>query len=132
MSLPDVEERVQLYEKQNAIFTDMVKKYSAAYGNCLVTDLRDVNPIYTGNRFLPYSLYPEQNISLWVVDGRDKQNCPIAVGHSILNRTSRTKVGSLLLKYGGGGHDKVGTCQIAYADADRVIKELVAQINADG
>jgi nanoRNase/pAp phosphatase (c-di-AMP/oligoRNAs hydrolase) len=34
-------------------------------------------------------------------------------------------VGSLLLKYGGGGHRAVGTCQVPYEDADRVIGEIV-------
>jgi nanoRNase/pAp phosphatase (c-di-AMP/oligoRNAs hydrolase) len=81
---------------------------------------------------LIYSLHPEQNISIWVVDGRNKQNCPIAVGHSILNRTSGTDVGALMLKYGGGGHRQVGTCQVPYGDADRVIGELTEKMKQDG
>ncbi|NLW79122.1 MAG: exopolyphosphatase [Ruminococcaceae bacterium] len=129
---PDVAERVNMYFEQEAQFRTMLQAHTTTRGNAIITDLRDVAPIYTGNRFLVYSLYPEQNISLWVVDGRDKQNCPIAVGHSVLNRTSKTDVGSLMLKYGGGGHPQVGTCQVDYADADRVIDELVAKINADG
>ena len=58
-----------------------------------------------------YSLYPEQNISVWIVNGRGGLGCSCAVGHSILNRTSNVNVGSLMLKYGGGGHRVVGTCQ---------------------
>jgi len=132
LALPDIVERIELYKEQSELFIDMVEKRTKIYGNCIVSDLRDVETIYAGNRFLVYAIYPEQNISLWVVDGRAKLNCPIAVGHSIINRTSKTKVGSLLLKYGGGGHNMVGTCQVDYADADRVIKELIAQINTDG
>ena len=123
---PDVEERVKLYYEQTALFKDMVAAYTKTYGNVIVTDLRGVETIYTGNRFLVYSLYPDQNISAWVVDGRGKQNCPIAVGHSILNRSSKTDVGALMLKYGGGGHFQVGTCQVDYDDADKVIGELIA------
>ena len=129
---PDVKERVELYFEQDAKFKAMVEERTTVYGNAIVTDLRDVDPIYTGNRFLVYSLYPEQNISLWVVDGREKKNCPIAVGHSILNRTSKTDVGSLMLKYGGGGHRQVGTCQVPYGEADKVLEEMVEKINADG
>lgn len=129
---PDVHERVELYFDQDAKFKDMVSKYTTVHGNAIVTDLRNVETIYTGNRFLIYSLYPEQNISLWLVDGRGKQNCPIAVGHSILNRTSKTDVGSLMLTYGGGGHPQVGTCQVPYEDADRVLEEMITTINADG
>lgn len=129
---PDVKERVDVYFEQDEQFRKMVADHTFVRGNAIVTDLRDVSPIYTGNRFLIYSLHPEQNISLWMVDGRGKQNCPIAVGHSVLNRTSKTDVGSLMLKYGGGGHPQVGTCQVPYEDADRVLEELLEKINADG
>ena len=123
---PDVEERAKLYYEQTALFKEMVTAHTKTYGNVIITDLRGVETIYTGNRFLVYSLYPDQNISAWVVDGRGKQNCPIAVGHSVLNRTSKTDVGALMLKYGGGGHFQVGTCQVDYDAADKVIEELIA------
>ena len=129
---PDVAERVKLYFEQDALFKDMVCAHTTLHGNAIVTDLRGVETIYTGNRFLLYSLYPEQNISLWLVDGRGKQNCPIAVGHSVINRTSNTDVGALMLKYGGGGHHQVGTCQVDYDQADRVLEEMLEKINADG
>jgi nanoRNase/pAp phosphatase (c-di-AMP/oligoRNAs hydrolase) len=128
----DVNERVELYLEQDKLFREMVGRHTKTDGNVIVTDLRDVDTIYTGNRFLIYSLYPEQNISLWIVDGRAKLNCAIAVGHSILNRSSNTDVGSLLLGYGGGGHRQVGTCQVPYDDADKVIAELVEQMKKDG
>ena len=132
LDLPDIKERIELYKEQTKLFKAMIEENTKTDGNVIITDLRGAETIYTGNRFLIYSLFPEQNISMWIVDGRGKTNCPIAVGHSILNRTSKTKVGSLLLKYGGGGHDAVGTCQIAYEDADRVINELLAQMKKDG
>jgi nanoRNase/pAp phosphatase (c-di-AMP/oligoRNAs hydrolase) len=37
-----------------------------------------------------------------------------------------------MLEYGGGGHDAAGTCQVPSGDADRVLAELVARLNADG
>ena len=129
---PDVKERVALYFEQDALFRQMITAHTTVNGNAIITDLRNVETIYTGNRFVIYSLFPEQNISLWVVDGRNKQNCPIAVGHSIINRTSNTDVGALLLQYGGGGHRQVGTCQVPYDDADKVIEELVEKIKIDG
>jgi len=129
---PDVKERAALYFEQDALFREMVAKYTKIDGNVIITDLRGVETIYTGNRFIVYSLYPDQNISMWVVDGRGKQNCPVAVGHSIINRTSKTDVGKLMLKHGGGGHRQVGTCQVLYDDADRVIGELADAMKADG
>ena len=128
LALPDVQERVKLYFEQDALFKEMVKKHTWIDGNVIVTDLRGVETIYTGNRFLVYSLYPEQNVSCWVVDGRGKVNCPIAIGYSILNRTCNADVGALCLKYGGGGHKQVGTCQVPYEDYETVIKEIVAAL----
>jgi nanoRNase/pAp phosphatase (c-di-AMP/oligoRNAs hydrolase) len=129
---PDVKERVELYFEQDRLFREMIAAHTRTDGNVIITDLRDVEPIYTGNRFLIYSLYPEQNISLWIVDGRNKQNCPIAVGHSVINRSSKTNVGALMLKHGGGGHPQVGTCQVDYAETDRVVAEIIEQAKRDG
>lgn len=128
---PDIEERVKLYFEQDALFKKMIAAHTRLDGNVIVTDLRDVETIYTGNRFTIYSLYPEQNVSVWVVDGKGKQNCPLSVGHSVLNRTCKTNVGALMLSYGGGGHFQVGTCQVPYADADRVIEEIVSALKSD-
>ncbi len=132
MKNPDVVERVELYFEQQEKFIEMVHTHTKLYDNLIVTDLRDVETIYTGNRFLIYSLYPEQNISLWIVDGRQKLNVAIACGYSILNKTSNTNVGSLMLKYGGGGHKQVGTCQVDTDIADKAISELIEQIRKDG
>lgn len=129
LELQDVKERVILYKEQTALFKNMILEHTKTYDNVIATDLRNVDTIYTGNRFLIYSLYPEQNISLWIVDGRNKQNCPIAMGYSIVNKTAKVDVGSLLLKYGGGGHKKVGTCQVPYDEADKVIEELIKAAN---
>ena len=128
---PDVEERTKLYFEQEALFREMLAAHTRVEGCVIITDLRGVETIYTGNRFLIYSLHPDQNVSVWVVDGRGKVNCPIAVGHSVLNRTCKTNVGALMLKHGGGGHFQVGTCQVLYDDADKVIADIVNTINAD-
>lgn len=125
---PDVKERVNLFREQSELFKAMLLERSKVHGNLIVTDLRGVETINAGNRFLIYSLFPEQNISAWVVDGRNRENCSIACGYSILNRTATVNVGSVLLHYGGGGHKQVGTCQVDYADADRVIDELIEKL----
>ena len=130
LALPDVAERVKLYNEQTALFTEMVHKYTTIKENVIVTDLRGVDTIYTGNRFMIYSLYPEQNVSLWIVDGRAKQNVSIACGYSILNRTCSVDIGALMLKNGGGGHKMVGTCQVPYEEADAAINGIVEALMA--
>jgi len=128
LNLPDVKERLDFYYQQKELFVDMVKKHAEVVDNIIKVDLRNVETIYAGNRFVIYTLYPDQNISVWIVDGRNKTNVAITVGHSITNRTSKTDVGSMLLYYGGGGHKQVGTCQVPYDDADKVIGEILNKI----
>jgi nanoRNase/pAp phosphatase (c-di-AMP/oligoRNAs hydrolase) len=127
LAMPNVKERVDVYYEQDKLFREMLAKYVKIDGNVLVVDLRGVETIYAGNRFLMYTLYPEQDISVWSVDGRNKANCAITVGYSIINRSATVDVGSMLYKYGGGGHHQVGTCQVPYDDADRIIAEIVEQ-----
>ncbi|MCL2043929.1 MAG: exopolyphosphatase [Treponema sp.] len=128
MSMPDVKERVAVYHEQNELFREMVKKHTRVEGNAIIADLRGVETIYAGNRFLIYTLFPEQNISLWIVDGRNKANAVITVGYSVINRSATVDVGSLMLNYGGGGHTQVGTCQVPYEDADRIIAEILEKV----
>ncbi len=133
LALPDMQERIDVYWEQTEKFKEMVKAHTRTEGNVIITDLRGVNPIYTGNRFLIYSLYPEQNISAWIVSGREGKGCSAAVGYSILNRTATLDVGSLMLKYRGGGHKKVGTCQFSdetmAEELPKMLSELCAMAN---
>ena len=130
--IPDVQQRVVRYFEQVKLFREMVAANATVHDNVVVLDLRGTEEIYTGNRFMLYSLYPEQNISIQVMWGFQQQNIVFTCGHSIINRTSNTDVGSLMLKHGGGGHHRVGTCQVPVEVADTVLEELIAQMNADG
>ncbi len=134
LAMPDVKERIEVYNEQTAKFKEMVTAHTRTEGNVIITDLRGVDPIYTGNRFMIYSMYPDQNISAWIVSGRGGKGCSAAVGYSILNKTCKVNVGSLMLKYNGGGHEKVGTCQFTdetmKTELDKMLAELCEQANA--
>lgn len=128
LAMPDVKERVEVYFEQNEKFIEMVKAHTRTEGNVIISDLRNVDPIYSGNRFLIYSLYPDQNISVWIVSGKGGQGCSAAVGYSILNKTAKVNVGSLMLKYGGGGHKKVGTCQFTNENMDTELPKMIDEL----
>lgn len=130
LKLPDVVERIELYWEQTEQYKKMILEHSHIDWEIIIIDLRGVEMIYTGNRFLEYSLFPDQNISIRIIDGRAKQNCVFAMGYSVTNRTATVDVGKLMLKYGGGGHHMVGTCQVPYDDADQVLRELVDTVHA--
>lgn len=128
LALPDVQERIKVYEEQTANFKKMIEAHTRVEGKVIISDLRGVDPIYSGNRFMIYSMYPEQNISIWIVNGKGGKGCSCAVGYSILNRTSTIDVGSLMLKYGGGGHKAVGTCQFPEETMDEKIPKLIEEL----
>ena len=128
LALPDVVERIDIYHEQAEKFKEMVKAHTRVEKDVIISDLRGVDPIYSGNRFMIYSMYPEQNISAWIVNGRGGKGCSAAVGYSILNRTCKVNVGHLMLKYGGGGHKAVGTCQFSDEDMGEKVPQLLDEI----
>jgi nanoRNase/pAp phosphatase (c-di-AMP/oligoRNAs hydrolase) len=83
-----------------------------------------------GNRHVIYALYPDQNINIRIFRGKDSKVSVFSVGHNILNRTSDVDVGSLLLKYGGGGHKTVGTLQVPNEQVPKILTELLNHINS--
>jgi nanoRNase/pAp phosphatase (c-di-AMP/oligoRNAs hydrolase) len=132
LALPDIRERIDLYEAQRDLAEEQVRRCSTVHGNVVVLDLRGEDVIYATNRFLIYALFPQCNISIHQLWGRNRQNVVFATGASIVNRTSRTDIGSLMLRYGGGGHLAAGTCQIDTDDAPHVLGELIAEIVRNG
>ena len=132
MELPDVRERVKLYEEHNALCKQQIRRCAKVHGNLVVLDLREEKVIYAGNRFLIYALFPETNISIHVLWGLKNQNTVFATGKSILNRTSKTNIGTLMLEYGGGGHENAGTCQVSNDMAEDVLGALVKRITSEG
>jgi nanoRNase/pAp phosphatase (c-di-AMP/oligoRNAs hydrolase) len=131
LALPDVKERVDMYRAHAEEFKAQLLRCGRVHHNLVVLDLRNEETIWSGNRFLIYAMYPQCNISIHQMWGRQKQNVVFATGKSILDRSCSTNVGELMLRYGGGGHHAAGTCQVDTQDADRVLEELIAAITAD-
>jgi len=129
---PQVQERVSKLRAEEDAFMKSLKENSKADGNVVITDFRGKGDLPHGNRFLIYTLFPEQNVSVRVADGFNKQFTSIQVGHSILNRTCKTNIGELLLEHGGGGHFGAGTCQPASEEASDVLASIVKVLKENG
>jgi len=125
MELPNVKERVELYFTQQEIFKKQIQSCAEVYDKLVVVNLQNEDTIYAGNRFMIYALYPECNISIHIMWGRQKLNTVFAVGKSVLNRTCSINIGELMLRHEGGGHANAGTCQIDNDQAEEVKQELV-------
>jgi nanoRNase/pAp phosphatase (c-di-AMP/oligoRNAs hydrolase) len=132
LDLEDVKERIELYREHENLFKEQIQRCATIHDNLVLLDLTGEETIYAGNRFVIYALFPQCNISIHKMWGFQKQNTVFATGKSIFDRSSKTNVGELMLKYGGGGHMAAGTCQIANDKAEQVQLELVSAITADG
>src|SRR5215213_7859926 len=128
---PDVAERVDLYLQHAERAKEQVLRCATVHGNLVVLDLRNEEVIHPTNRFMIYALFPQCNVSMHVLWGLKQQNTVFATGKSILDRSSRTNIGELMLSYGGGGHDAAGTCQVSNTRAPKVLGELIERINAE-
>ncbi len=132
LALPDVKERVDLYFEHEPKAREQIERCATVHGNLVVLDLREEDLIHPINRFAIYAMYPQTNVSIHVLWGLNRQNTVFATGKSIIDRSSKTNIGALMLEYGGGGHEAAGTCQVENEQAMDVLRALIKRINADG
>lgn len=132
LGLPDVKERVDLYFEHAERAKEQITRCATVHGNLVVLDLRHEETIFAANRFMIYALFPQTNISIHVMWGVQQRNTVFATGKSILDRSSKTDVGALMLEYGGGGHHAAGTCQVENDQAEAVLAQLIERIRNDG
>ncbi|MFZ4285427.1 exopolyphosphatase [Variovorax sp. HJSM1_2] len=132
LALPDVKERVDIYMEHAEQAKAQIMRCATVHNRLVVLDLRNEETVWATNRFMIYALFPQVKISIHVIWGVQRKNTVFATGKSILDRSSKTNVGELMLQYGGGGHHAAGTCQVDNDQATTVLRELIAKINMDG
>jgi nanoRNase/pAp phosphatase (c-di-AMP/oligoRNAs hydrolase) len=130
LALPDVAERAELFHANHDHFVAQLRRVSHRHDDVVVVDLRKEDVIYAGNRFMIYALFPDARVSVHVIWGKQKLNTVFAVGKSILDRSSPVDIGSVMLRYGGGGHLAAGTCQIPHAESGQVLMEILQAVSA--
>jgi nanoRNase/pAp phosphatase (c-di-AMP/oligoRNAs hydrolase) len=132
LAQPEVRERIDRMRNETSQFKELLERNSFRLNNVVVTDLREIDRLPAGNRFLVYSLFPEANVSVRVHWGPRQNTVIAAVGHSIFNRTCNTSVGELMSRYGGGGHRGAGTCVLPLDHAADAIDEILFELQANG
>ena len=129
LALPDIRERVEVYNSQREEYCEQIARCSGVHGNVGVIDLREEETIYTGNRFLAYALLPKCNVSVHMIRSKQPGMTVLAMGKSILRRTNPVDIGKLALTHGGGGHPAAATCQIPEAEADMLLPEIIRELD---
>jgi len=124
----DVQIRIEHVRSEHKLFVNALRECTRVDGNVIVTDSRQLRYFPNGNRYLIYTMYPEQNVSVSVFNKRDSDVSVIFCGHSIFNRTCKTDVNKLLRKYGGSGRFSAGTCIIKHNEADTVLNSIIDEL----
>lgn len=131
LDIPDIEERLNIYFPNIEKCKAQILRASSIYYNLVVTDLRKEEVIYPGNRFMVYAMFPECNVSLQIIEEKTADNnikTIFTVGKSILDRSFSKDIGSIMRKYGGGGHSNAGTCQAKGDEAGRILDALITEL----
>jgi nanoRNase/pAp phosphatase (c-di-AMP/oligoRNAs hydrolase) len=115
---PDVQERVDMYRKHEKLFHDQLKDCAEVIDDVVILHLKNQDPIYAGNRFYVYTLFPEATVSIHEMWGLKKRNTVFTVGKSIINRSSDKDLSLICKSHGGGGHMNAATCQVPNVIAD--------------
>lgn len=131
LQLPDVLERVEAYSYDSEFAERQYKRCSQVEGKVVISDMRGEDQLIPVNRFLVYALYPECAVSIRV-ENTESGDVRVAAGKSVLDRSSKANIGSLMLGHGGGGHAAAGACRVDPAKVDEVVASLARDINAAG
>lgn len=127
----EVGKRVAQVQEDQRTFKRFLAERSRLEDTVIVTDLRGIEgEVPIGNRFLVYSLFPEGNVEARIFAGKGGTTV-VALGHSIFNRTCNVNIGQLCARYGGGGHQGAGTCQLESDRAGEQINEILGILKAN-
>lgn len=132
LAMPDVAARVALYHDQAELFAQQLRRCARVDGDVVILDLRGEDVIHAGNRFMIYAVFPEAKISVHVLWGKQRQNTVLAVGKSIVDRSSTANIGALMLRLGGGGHRNAGTCQVNHDETADTLATIVTALDGSG
>ena len=129
LALEDVKERVDMYFEQQELFQKQLREVVKIHDKVAVIDLRPLDVICTGNRFMVYAMWPEVEMSVHIAWGFKKQNTAVMIGRSIFNKGGTVDIGELCLSYGGGGHANAGTCQLDNDLVDQELPTIIEKLN---
>lgn len=126
---PEVSRRCRQIRDEQEKLREILLANTTMKGNVIYVDVRGIEEIPDGNRFLIFTLFPQGNIQVKVADDKQRENTTsISVGYNIFNTTSNVNVGALLSRYGGGGHKVVGSCRVPNDQAEQAIREILAAV----
>ena len=131
LQLPDIKERVDIYFKHQKISMHQIERNAIVCKQVVIVDFRYEKETLVTNRFMIYAMYPECNVSIHLLKNSQKNQVTLAIGRSIVNCSSTINIGELLLPYGGGGHEKAGSCSVANDKMESTLVKLLEQLQVE-
>jgi hypothetical protein len=128
----DVQLRIEHVRSEHKYFINSLLECSSVDENVIITDSRNMRYFPNGNRFLIYTLFPTQNVSVSIFNKRGTDQSVFFCGHNIFNRGCETDINELMQKYNGSGRMTAGSCVVNTKDADRVLKEIIEVLKING
>jgi len=128
----DVQNRIEHVRSEHKLFVNAIRECTHLDENVIITDSREMRFFPNGNRYLIYTMYPEQNVSVSIFNKRNSDLSIIFCGHSIFNKTCNTDINKLLRKYNGSGRMSAGTCVVKQDDADNILNSIIDELKKNG
>jgi len=128
----DVQLRIEHVRSEHKLFVNALSECSTVDQNVIITDSRTMRYFPNGNRFLIYTLFPAQNVSVSIFNRRGTDQSVIFCGHNIFNRSCKTEVNELMQKYSGSGRMTAGSCVVSKGNADTVLHEIISILKSNG
>jgi hypothetical protein len=125
---PDVKARIALCEHYHDAFIEQLQNRTEYRDGIATLDLREVEKIYPGNRFMLYALFPDTKISIHIFPSKKEGESVFALGKSIFHKNHPIDLHQLLAPYGGGGHAHAATCQVPDHQAAHLKDLLLAKL----
>ena len=123
---PDVKDRCRRVIEENGKYAVYLKKYTRLENHVSITDLRDLENIPAGNRFLVYSLFPDSVVNMRIrYEKGNREMTAVNIGHSIFNRHCNVNAGLLLADFGGGGHRGAASTRFESSKAEDYLPRII-------
>ncbi|MFC2150673.1 hypothetical protein ACFLQV_04135 [Calditrichota bacterium] len=128
MELPEVQGRVDLYNRDEKEFRQVVRNCSREEDHLLITDFSKMQEIPIGNRFNAFMMYPDSTVQLILTFNTELNMLRVRAGKNIFNRDPNIHLGKIFSDFGGGGLEGAAGCHFDFEDAETRVAELVAQL----
>ncbi len=130
LAMPDIKERIDYYLESSEDYEEMLEYCAKQVGDVLVVDVRNEAYVKPANRFIKFAMFPESKFAIQIMWGLRKMNTVFAVGKSIFNKNEELDLEAVLKQYGGISRRNSGSVQVKSDEADKVLKQIIAELSS--